>query len=71
MIYLQVDPAYHRNIGDTLISYGELVLMEKMGYLNHTECGNHQSKGKNKNCGDFSSIKNGGLVLVQGKYICY
>ena len=62
-----MDPAYHNNIGDTLISYGELVLMEKMGFINHTECGYGQSKGRNKNCGDFSYLEDGGLAVVQGK----
>ena len=36
---LHVDPAYHGNFGDTLISYGEKVLIERLGFKNSTECG--------------------------------
>merc|ERR1719483_437128 len=40
---LLIDPAYHNNVGDNLITYGELVLMEMMGFMNHTECSVLQS----------------------------
>ena len=63
---LLVDPAYHSNVGDTLISYGELVLMERMGFMNHTECHIAQSLGRSKPCGDFSQFSDGGLALWQG-----
>merc|ERR1719300_18903 len=63
---LLIDPSYHANVGDSLISYGEVVLIERMGYMNHTECSILQSYGKSKKCGDFSSFPNGGLALWQG-----
>ena len=43
---LLVDPAYHGNIGDNLIAYGELVLMERLGFTNHTECNIIQSQAE-------------------------
>ena len=64
---LLVDPSYHGNVGDSLIAYGELVLLERMGYMNHTECGIVQSGGRNAWCGNFSSFEDGGLALWQGK----
>ena len=66
---LLIDPSYHSNIGDSLITYGELVLLERMGYMNHTECSIKQSNGRSKECGDFASFPNGGLALWQGKMI--
>ena len=62
---LLIDPAYHSNIGDSLISYGELVLIEKMGFMNHTECHISQSEGRSKPCGDFGQFQNGSLALWQ------
>ena len=65
-----IDPAYHANIGDVFISYGELVFIERMGYLNHTECGvlsSHAGAGLiNQKCGNFSQFPNGGLALWHG-----
>ena len=68
---LLIDPAYHANIGDTMITYGELILIERSGYLNHTECGILQSIGANQRCGTFAQFPNGGLALWNGKlHLC-
>ena len=64
---LLIDPSYHANVGDTLISYGELILIERSGFLNHTECGILQSIGVNQKCGTFSQFPNGGLAFWNGK----
>ena len=40
--------------------------MERMGFLNHTECHIAQSLGRSKPCGDFSQFSDGGLALWQG-----
>ena len=63
---LLVDPAYHSNVGDTLISYGELALIERMGFKNHTECHIAQSLGRSKACGDFQQFEDNSLALWQG-----
>ena len=63
---LLVDPAYHGNVGDNLISYGQLVLMERLGFTNHTECHIHQSMGLSQSCNNFSQFENGGLAWWQG-----
>ena len=63
---LLVDPAYHSNVGDTLISYGELALIERMGFRNHTECHIAQSLGRSQACGDFKQFENNSLALWQG-----
>lgn len=41
---LLIDPAYGGNVGDNLIAYGELNLMERLGVVNHTECNVIQSQ---------------------------
>ena len=63
---LLVDPAYHGNIGDNLIAYGELVLMERLGFTNHTECNVKQSQRRSRSCNNFSHIDNGGLAWWHG-----
>ena len=63
---LLVDPAYHGNVGDNLIAYGELVLMERLGFINHTECGVVQSGGLNQNCNNFSHLDTGGVAWWHG-----
>ena len=63
---LLVDPAYHGNVGDNLIAYGELVLMERLGFTNHTECHIHQSQGFSQSCSNFSHLDNGGMAWWQG-----
>ena len=63
---LLVDPAYHGNVGDNLIAYGELVLMERLGFTNHTECHILQSQGLSQSCDNFSHFDNGGLAWWQG-----
>ena len=52
---LLVDPAYHGNVGDNLIAYGELVLMERLGFANHTECHIIQSQGDTARLGSHWS----------------
>ena len=43
---LLVDPAYHGNVGDNLLNYGEAVLLYKLN-KKHTDCHVHQStRGK-------------------------
>ena len=63
---LLVDPAYGVNVGDNLIAYGELVLMERLGFTNHTECHILQSQGLSQNCDNFGHLANGGLAWWQG-----
>ena len=64
---LYVDPSYHGNLGDTFIAYGSLVLMEKLGFKHHVECGILQSGNKNQGCGDFKNYPNGtGIAFVHG-----
>ena len=63
---LLVDPAYHANVGDNLIAYGELILMERLGFTNHTECNIIQSAGLSQNCNDFGHLDNGGLAWWHG-----
>ena len=63
---LLIDPAYHGNVGDNLIAYGELVLMERLGFTNHTECHILQSQGLSRNCNNFSHLDDGGLAWWQG-----
>ena len=63
---LLIDPAYDVNVGDNLISLGEIILMERMGFLNHTECHIMQSIGKSKDCGKFQHVQDGGLAFWQG-----
>ena len=63
---LLVDPAYHGNVGDNLIAYGELVLMERLGFTNHTECHIIQSQGFSQSCNNFSHLASGGLAWWQG-----
>ena len=63
---LLIDPAYYINVGDNLIALGEVILMERMGFLNHTECNVIQSQGKSADCGKFEHIQDGGLVMWHG-----
>ena len=64
---LHVDPAYHGNFGDTLISYGEKVLIERLGFKNSTECGIVSSVNKNQACKNFSAFENGpGIAFWHG-----
>jgi len=63
---LLIDPAYGGNVGDNLIAYGELVLMERMGFLNHTECHIIQSQRMSKFCDNFTHIEDGGMAWWHG-----
>ena len=63
---LLIDPAYGGNVGDNLIAYGEVVLMERMGYLNHTECNIGQSQGLSVDCDNFTHVPDGGLAWWHG-----
>ena len=63
---LLIDPAYGVNVGDNLIAYGELVLMERLGFTNHTECNIIQSQGLSRSCDNFSHFENGGLAWWHG-----
>ena len=64
---LLVDPAYHANIGDVVISYGELVLIERLGFKNHAECSIWCSVSMSPNCSAFENFKSGsGLAFFQG-----
>ena len=53
-------------MGDNLIAYGELVLMERMGFRNHTECHIIQSQGLSKWCDNFTHIPDGGMAWWHG-----
>ena len=61
-----IDPAYGGNVGDNLIAYGELVLMERLGVENHTECHVIQSQGRSRWCKDFSWTGKGGAAWWHG-----
>eukprot|EP00091_Calanus_sinicus_P010428 TRINITY_DN24257_c0_g1_i1.p1 TRINITY_DN24257_c0_g1~~TRINITY_DN24257_c0_g1_i1.p1 ORF type:complete len:156 (+),score=23.63 TRINITY_DN24257_c0_g1_i1:312-779(+) len=64
---LLIDPAYGINVGDNMIAYGELVLIERMGFMNHTECKVIQSRGGvSEPCGNFSHIPGGGMAFWHG-----
>ena len=63
---LLIDPAYGINVGDNLIAYGELVLMERLGFSNHTECNIIQSQGFSRNCDNFTHLPDGGLAWWHG-----
>ena len=63
---LYIDPAYGENAGDNFIVYGSLVFMEKMGFLNHTECNVYASQGFSPSCGNFSHFEEGGLAVWHG-----
>ena len=63
---LLIDPAYSFNVGDSLIVYGELVLMERLGYSNHTECNIFQSQGFSRNCENFTHLPDGGMAWWHG-----
>ena len=63
---LFIDPAYGENAGDNFIFYGSLVLIERMGFLNHTECNVYASQGFSPGCGNFSHFEEGGLAIWQG-----
>ena len=49
-----------------MIAYGELVLIERMGFLNHTECHIIASQEFSKSCENFSHVPNGGLAMWHG-----
>ena len=74
---LYMDPAYHGNFGDVFITYGALVLVERLGFKHHTECGIYQSWSKNYPCRQFENFPNGsGLAFFHGGnsrsiYGCY
>ena len=53
-------------MGDNLIAYGELVLMERMGFVNHTECHIIQSQGLSKWCKNFTHVPDGGMAWWHG-----
>ena len=36
---LLIDPNIRRNVGDNLITYGELVFLDSLGYKDYKECG--------------------------------
>jgi len=59
---LLVDPAYHGNVGDNMLNYGELVLMEYFS-RNNTECGVFQSMRKNVYCDRFDDFKDNSLAM--------
>ena len=48
------------------MAYGELVLMERLGFKNHTECHIQQSMGLSQNCNNFSQFDNDGLAWWHG-----
>ena len=63
---LYIDPAYGGNAGDNFIAYGSLVFIERMGFLNHTECNVYASQGFSPGCGNFSHFEEGGLAIWHG-----
>ena len=56
---LLIDPAYHANVGDTLLAYGEVQFLKKFGYgqTQIYECNIQQSLRASENCNDFSNFK--------------
>ena len=63
---LYIDPNYKGNAGDNFIVYGTLIFIEKMGYLEHTECHVYASQNLVQNCGNFSQFGDGGIAIWQG-----
>ena len=63
---LYIDPAYGENAGDNFIVYGSLVFIDKMGYLNHSECNVYASQGFSPGCGNFSNFEEGGIAIWHG-----
>ena len=63
---LYIDPNYKGNAGDNFIVYGTLIFIEKMGFLEHTECHVYASQNLVQNCGDFSQFGDGGIAIWQG-----
>jgi len=59
-----VDPAYHFNVGDNMISYAELLLLSNLGHT-CSECGLEQSLGMNDRC-DFHARNTSNLALWHG-----
>lgn len=57
-------PAYHENVGDNMLNYGEFVLMDYFS-RNNTECGVFQSMRKNVYCGRFGGFKDNSLAMWQ------
>mmetsp|Transcript_10679 Transcript_10679/g.25465 ORF Transcript_10679/g.25465 Transcript_10679/m.25465 type:complete len:598 (-) Transcript_10679:1991-3784(-) len=43
--YLLVDPAYHENVGDHMLTIAELIFMKRMNHTSFDECGYIQSNG--------------------------
>ena len=48
------------------MALGEIILMERMGFNNHTECNVLQSEGRSRDCGDFTHTQDGGLAMWHG-----
>jgi len=59
-----VDPAYHFNVGDNMISYAEFLLVSNLGHA-CSECGLEQSSGMNNRC-DFQALETSSLALWHG-----
>jgi len=61
---LLVDPSYHSNIGDVMLTYGELCLFRELGIQSYTECGVFQSEGRNDDC-KFDEVNSSSLAVWQ------
>ena len=59
------DPAYHNNLGDNFLNYGELVLLARLG-ATHGECGLAQSKNLNPSCMRYSFPRNSTIMFHAG-----
>ena len=59
------DPAYHNNLGDNFLNYGELVLLARLG-ATHGECGLAQSLRKNPSCMGYSYPRNSTIMFQAG-----
>jgi exopolysaccharide biosynthesis predicted pyruvyltransferase EpsI len=64
---LLVDPAYHRNVGDHMITLGEVEFMKRMGYATETQSQCHyiQAGGFVPNCNGVVDKQNPALVAQQ------
>ena len=59
------DPAYHNNLGDNFLNYGELVLLARLG-ATHGECGLAQSQNLNPSCMRYSFPRNSTIMFQAG-----
>ena len=64
---LIVDPSFHANVGDSMLTYGEIEFLRSFGFVEHGSvqfCGSAQSMNWIKDCGLFLKEKDPKQVLA-------